>query len=381
MQELPARTLVVVVAALAAVSVLPRLARADDAEPIRIELQAHAGCPDAAAFTGEIRARTARARVAAESESARTFSVRIEPAGKGSRGKLTIRSLDGQSSIREVSGKTCAEVTSALALISALAIDPRASTAATPPPVPPGPVGPTGPPPTPPPTGPAPLSGAAPPGALLSAMPGDLAPPLALPLPIAAEQAPEPIARWRFSVGQEIVGLAGPSKGMSQGLSLYLDATRADPGFWAPSLRVSLTRASSGIVPTSAGDASFRLTSLRGDFCPLRLGPDDIAVRLCATGEAGALEGYGFVYAVRPWFTIGGLGRLQWVMLDFLQLDVFGGLNLPLIRHKFYFPTVDDPDVHVPIHEVPWAGGLGGVGVGIRFHDQAGRKRPSWAHG
>jgi hypothetical protein len=260
-------------------------------------------------------------------------------------------------------------VTSALALISALAIDPKASTAASPPPVPPGPVGPPGPTPPAPPTGPAPLSGVTPPGALLSAMPSDLEPPLALPLPIAAEAAPEPIVRWRFSIGQQLVGLAGPTKGMAQGLSLYLDAARADPGFWAPSLRVSLVRASSGPVDTAAGDASFRLTSLRGDFCPLRLGPEDLALRLCATGEAGALEGYGSVYEARPWFTIGGLGRLQWVMLDFLQLDVFGGLNLPLIRDTFFFetPTADDPNDREEIHVVPWAGGLGGVGVGIRF--------------
>jgi hypothetical protein len=256
-------------------------------------------------------------------------------------------------------------VTSALALISALAIDPKASTAVKPPPAGPIPVGPA---PPAPPSGPPALSGARPRGALLSAMPGDPTPPLALPLPVVAEEAPEPSFRWRFSVGQELVGLANVAPGMSQGLSLYADATRMSPGFWSPSLRLTLTRAGSGPIQRS-GIASFRFTAIRGDVCPLRVGPDEIAVRFCATAEAGTLEGYGAVYELRPWFTIGGLGRLQWVMLDFLQLDLFGGLNLPLIQDTFFFetPTASNPNAQDVIHEVKWAGGLGGVGVGIRF--------------
>ena len=115
---------------------------AADTEPIRIVFHAPAGCPDEAAFTGQITARTQRARLAAAGEVARTFSVTISPArGARARGKLVIDDPRGPSASRAVSG-TCEEVVSALGLVAALAIDPRASTApkplsAQPPPAPP----------------------------------------------------------------------------------------------------------------------------------------------------------------------------------------------------------------------------------------------------
>src|SRR5690348_15374430 len=77
-------------AALAAASSAP--AHAEGTEPIRFELRGPAACPDEAAFVAEVQARTAKARLAAPGEVARTFRVVVTAArdGRAAQGKLTI---------------------------------------------------------------------------------------------------------------------------------------------------------------------------------------------------------------------------------------------------------------------------------------------------
>ncbi len=172
-------------------------AAADETEPIRVVYRAPPDCPDEAAFTGQVTARTRRARRAEQGEAARTFTISIASASaQKTRGKLTIDDPRGPSSSREVSGETCVEVVSALGLITALAIDPRASTAPTLPPAPPSPPSPPAP--------PAPREHGPPPPRY------DALPwwgPIGTPLPVIQEPPPEP--SWRLAWGLSFGGESG----------------------------------------------------------------------------------------------------------------------------------------------------------------------------
>ncbi|MEJ7733477.1 MAG: hypothetical protein WKG00_30315 [Polyangiaceae bacterium] len=99
-------------------------ARADDRAAVRVVYRGGEGCPVASAFTAELMARTTRVRTAGADEAAREVRVEVQATGVESSGRLVV---DG-GGVREVKGATCAEVVSALALITALAFDPDAQT-------------------------------------------------------------------------------------------------------------------------------------------------------------------------------------------------------------------------------------------------------------
>ena len=111
--------------------------------PVRLEYHAPDACPDERAFVARVRSRTTRfvlagADATGGDEVARSFSVDVSTTPHGVEGRLT--SLEATRTpapaTRVVAGETCDEVVDALALITALAVDPNASTAFAPAPVP-----------------------------------------------------------------------------------------------------------------------------------------------------------------------------------------------------------------------------------------------------
>jgi len=103
-----------------------RPARADT-EPIRIEYRAPSDCPDADAFNAEVFRRTTSARLATAGDQVRTFVVVLEQRRGVVAGSLRVRERGSETVAREVQGERCAEVAAALALATALAIDPNAA--------------------------------------------------------------------------------------------------------------------------------------------------------------------------------------------------------------------------------------------------------------
>jgi hypothetical protein len=95
-------------------------------EPIRLTYRAAGDCPAEARFVDAVQRRTARWQIVAE-EHARAFDVDVSAGGSRSRGVLRITAPDGTVTRRAVAGASCAEVVSALALMTALAIDPSGS--------------------------------------------------------------------------------------------------------------------------------------------------------------------------------------------------------------------------------------------------------------
>jgi len=94
------------------------------AEPVHVRYEADAGCPTRGRFVEEILARTRKATVVGPEEARRIFVVTVRATGTGFVGRLEIKSGSDSAAPREISGPTCAAVTSALALVAALAIDP-----------------------------------------------------------------------------------------------------------------------------------------------------------------------------------------------------------------------------------------------------------------
>jgi hypothetical protein len=339
-------------------------ATADVTEPIRVTFTAPAGCPDTDAFTAEVTARTAKARLASPGEPARSFTVTITTSGKKARGKLIIDDPRGPSSSREVSGESCAEVASALALVTALAIDPNASTAAKPPPPPPKP-------PPPPPM----------PHVLLP--PRDPRPPppytslpwwgpLGSPLPAAPSAPPSP--RWRFTAALHAGIASGVAPGVVPAITASVDVSRLGESVLSPAFRLSLSAAQSGYLAVGSGflRARFRWMAGRVEGCPIRVaiaGP--LAAYPCALVDAGALEAVGLPYqpaaTTRPWVAPGVLGRFHIALFEDVQLELQGGATFPLVRDTFQFTDPAPATGTTVAHQVPVAGGFVSGGVGMHF--------------
>jgi hypothetical protein len=337
----------------AAVALAPAPAAAEDAaEPIRVAFHASEGCPDEAAFTGEITARTAKARPARPGEAARTFTVDVEVSARRVRGTLAIEEPHGESAAREIAGDTCAEVVSALALIAALAIDPKASTAPKPPPPPPRPPEHLPPPPPPPPYAPLPWWG-----------------PVATPLPahpVAGEGS-----RWRWSWSFHGGAASALAPGLVPVIAVNAEALRVRDSVVSPAVRLSMRVADTGYLASGMEAAHFRWAAGRLEGCPVRLPLiTSLTLTPCALLDAGVLQadGIGAAFSLahtRPWAAPGLVGRLAWDLSSAVSapilLEAEGGVTFPLVRDTFaFFPEGT-------FHAVPAAGGFFGGGLGVYF--------------
>jgi hypothetical protein len=364
--------------ALAAISAAATAAAADT-EPIRIRFEAPPGCPSEAAFLDQVRARTAKARVAAASEKARTFAVRLTQEGRSIHGRLAIEDAASQTELREVTGERCAEVVSALALITALAVDPHASTA-PPARLPAAPLASSAPSigsdPGAPGSSTAPSAPVAPPRARLPPNhPAPYLPPPSWadldvsPLPVIPEIPGEMPSKWRFTAGLEIAAVGGFAPPLVAGSTLFVEATLTDHRAFAfaPSIRLAAIQAESGYVGPAPIVARFQLHAARAEVCPMRVVfASDLAIAPCAWFEVGSLfaEGWGSVASGssnRPWAAPGFGGRFRWTIAGEIELQIEGSGSLPLVRDTFFVAPI------TIVHAVPsLAGSLAG-GVGVHF--------------
>jgi len=348
-----------------ALALVPARAAAADSEPIRIVFHAPAACPDEAAFTAQVTARTARARIAAAGEVARTFTISITAQEARTRGTLRIDDPAGSPATRVVSGVTCEEVVSALGLITALAIDPRASTAPTPlapaPALPPpaAPIAPVAPPPPRPPLPPPPRYDALPWWG-----------PVGEPLPVIPAPSPEP--RWRLAWGLRAGAASAVAPGWVVTYGGFAEVARSGGGVLSPVIRLGYLHADSGWLAVGDGhQASFAISAGRVEACPVRLELSaTLAAYPCALFDAGAVQAsgvgkkYGATHLV-AWAAPGAVARLGWDVLDRVFVEAEGGVNFPLFPDTFSFTTL--PGMLQAVHTVPAVGGFFAGGVGTRF--------------
>jgi hypothetical protein len=297
------------------------VARAETAGPYRVRYEPapDLGCPDESAFTGQVEARTRRVAWARAREPATVLEVVISSVPGGAAGVLTVRTPDGSTSEREVTAASCEQVLSALALVTALALDPDASTA---------PIAPVVPPPASAPTAPA-------------------APPA----------APEVPWVWQIGVSAELFTAFAP-----------------DPAFWVrPHVELArgdvAARLSAGWARATArsaeGAAALTLVAGRVELCPVRLdlGPT-VLLTPCGALDAGVLGARGVdvtpsADTTRPWLTAGVSTRLSAMPFAPVVIEVGGELFATLVRDRFYVQE------DTTLHKTPAVGGALGIGLGV----------------
>jgi hypothetical protein len=124
--------------------VLSTLARGADpaVEDVRLRYVADPACPSETRFIDEVLARTARARFAPADLRARVVQVMVQRHASEFHGRLTLVAPEAPartSETREIAGADCNSIVTALALFTALAIDPHALVSGRPPPDDPSP--------------------------------------------------------------------------------------------------------------------------------------------------------------------------------------------------------------------------------------------------
>jgi hypothetical protein len=349
-------------AALASGVLVAARARADPL-PLSVDYQAAAGCPAEGGFLDEIRWRTPLARLAAPGEQAQPLRVRIARSGEVVRGELVLGS--GRDRLaREIRGEVCDEVVSALALVTALAIDPRASTArrqprAVPAPSTAAPVLEASPSPSEAPA-PTPVETLPPPEIVSEPLPA------LLPVPDSVPPAPEALSAAGIQATSALAVTPSPLFGGG----IFVD--RAFAGRWGASLRVAVEIAGTGAVDAGPGRAWFLRGTGRISGCVFTWRPvERLSLVPCLSTEGGALHGQGipggmltFVkQATVPWVGVGLLPRIA-VRLGGGFLEVQGGPVVPLARPTFAFAFQSSTYV---IHVLPPVTGIVSVGGAVHF--------------
>ncbi|HYQ14532.1 MAG TPA: hypothetical protein VEQ58_02205 [Polyangiaceae bacterium] len=304
-------------------------------EAVRLQFTAPPGCPDAASFVAQVRARTARGRIAEPAELARTFNVVVAADERGFNGTIEFLDESGASVSRRVPGEQCDAVVSSLALITALALDATLRTDEAEP--------------------------AAPPVEPAPALP----PPPAPPAPIASQ----PFRVKQSSLESARLGLLasyGSALGAARfGLLGQLDWRR---GF---SLRLTAHYASREVTVDGGRSAKLRSPGLEASVCPARLRARTLVLTACATLDVGWLRASGVqseqlasVSADTIWWAAAGARfGAAWEPRSPFWLELFAAAEFPLrAGYQFRF---ENP--RVVAYEVPYFGGSAALAAGVRF--------------
>ena len=312
-------------------------------------------------------------RLARPNERARMFVVDIEQPKGRTFGRLTVRNPEGLQTVREIEAKDCSEAVDALALVVALAVNPRAAD------TPPAAVSPRtadAPPaaetPRPAPTAPpdepiSPARTAQPTAPSATARPPTPSSNASTDAPEAAASAsPRDAAGWAFRAGLSALGVSAMAPepllgGRASGEWVYL-ATEVV----APSFRASVGYATHAGFAVDGGTAHFAYAGTNLEICPLRLpaaGP--LLLRPCAMADLGLVFARGADtiagrVETRPWVALGGGGRLEWALGRRVGLDLEVGCTFPIWRDRFLFGSRS-------FHRVGWVSGVLALGIVIRI--------------
>jgi len=337
---------------LVAVGLVPE-ARADE-QPIDLSYHAYEGCPSERQFLDQVVGRAAKTELASERARGRKFVVTVTTQRKDTLGKLEIAS-GGSTASREVKGLNCSEVVSALALFTALAIDPNAS--ATPV---------------------ASREDSTAPAASSAAPPSTAAIPSVTAKPPDDDTSRESNASTRDSTApgaKFLFGARGGAQGgftggeatpsASLGGGLFVQASTAGFG----SYRLSGAYFAENNVST----AGFRLFTGRLDGCPVEIRlARGIALEPCLAFEVGRVEATSNETAqltsstARRWWLAGDLlGSLRFAPIPTFFAEVEAGPSVPFSRYVFYLGT--ETDTLGRVHQVPAVGWVVGLGLGARI--------------
>lgn len=325
---------------------VPRAASADTA--LIESFEAPPECPDASWFVAEVRERTR-----ASSELAGAVRVKIERTTSGYVGRVQRVQFQTDQGTREVFHESCEQVVRALALISALILDPEAA-----------------------------RDEAAPQAAR------DVSPPASgsapAPAGLRVRYVPSlPLQRKPRSAGMRMhhglnVGLAlrsfvgpGVHAGLRAGYRIVLEH-----GGLESELGLAFERVQSGTIDVEEiGSAALTYSAGRLELCEgwgfvrgLRLAP-------CGFLDFGALSGRGQISGASNgitraalWLSPGLAARIEWRPLHPMSVQASAGLFYPLSRPEFHFTVEGATSSAHSVQRTPENVGLSaGLAVGLLF--------------
>lgn len=324
--------------------------------PARITYVGELGCRTSAEFRDAVGRHAPELRDAVDNEPAREFAVAVDVNEDGSTsGSVDISEPSGARITRRLNGRSCVEVTDALAFIVAelgvavrlegeVTADERAAEG-TPRQAP----------------------------ALLATPPAPSQP--ALPIKhVAAASAPrsEPRRRWlRYQAGAGLDAAHGPVPGGVWGPVGYFEIDLKPSGLRAQAAaRLTLSRTASSPVSARIGDAEFRWLTGRAEACAPWLGTESLVATPCVAFDVGRLEAKASRAARSKtkrtvWLSPGITARASYAPLRVLVIEAEGGLMLPLSRPRFFFADVEgEPET---IYAVPAVGFRAGLRAGVLF--------------
>lgn len=324
-----ARPALSLLAVLAGVGGVTRQAHADEA--VRVDYLAPVGCPESGAFVDRVKERVPSARTASPEELAREVKIVVSEDEDGFAARLDFVDMHGETITRTLSGKTCDEVVTGIALVTALALEAQQGDAAPA----------------------APLEGAETPGDVApgeAKMPERAVPavkPVEAPEPRARKSAPprakrraRPVPQWLYGTG---IG-GGNAWYVAPGTPLAFDAGfRVGHRLLTGSGRVGLR---SWLSDARVGNRSASFLGFAGalEACPVAW-PKESRVRIepCLGTTLGVLEGSGDQTAELPvatssrifWADLRGIARLRLAVTERVELEAQGELGVPLRTHRF----------------------------------------------
>ena len=309
---------------------------------VSVDYQSPSECPDEATYGSELHGRNPKVAVASAptpTDSGPRLVVRvIRRMGAGGQvtfhGEFVVRYPDGTAAKRSVDGEACSSVVDALALMSAMTLDPTGTLA----------------------------------GKSTTASPPDVTPsvppvPPASTQPRTAKDADRGI-HLSAGIGANAVWGIGPAA-LPEGLG-FLELSWSNESLFSPAVRVAVSYAGGPSESVTGGSVTTSRTEARVDACPVRWEWGAAWRALpCAVVEGGALAATGdgvtpSLHALRPWVAAGLAGKVQWRAGRSLFLEVVGGATVPFVRDHFYF----EPNATTTVFQAPVVTGFFGIGVG-----------------
>ncbi len=260
------------------------------------------------------------------------MQVSIARGKKTFRGKLVARDEHGEAFVRDVEGRTCAEIVDALALALAMAIEVEED---------------------------APNEKVNPPPAEPASEP--LVPP---PSPPQPEESHGPPKVMTVSVGASGLAVGGYTPVIAAGGSVFGEVSE-----YGLSARLSASFAQSNPVTRGEGDFQTRASFLWGagvvDLCAAFVRGVRLSVWGCGRFEAGALQSSssitGETLDAHAWLAVGVSARVRYVVSGPFFLELSPWLSAPFVAEHYIFRTVTQ------VHDVPIVVGGGSLSAGFSF--------------
>lgn len=305
------------------------LCRPEPVEAVMLSYRAPTNCPDRRRFTREVRARTSRVRFVT-SGAQRHFAVSIQASGGAFAGQLEIAGPSGLSR-RHFSDHACNAVASALALVTALAIDPNASTAPA------------------------------------SSLVLPASPSAAVPMRRRGRR-PTTERHWQWDAGVDATALTGPASRALIALAPFVTGELRLGAPWTAAFRVQAFAAGSGLIGPEAPQARYRWFAARLELCPLRVRvARGVSAQPCVATDLGAVVARGTkvahpLSATRAWWSAGLGARLRWDAGSGVFVEIAGHALAAITHDHFVFETPYE-QVYA-VHRMSFDGQ---IGAGVNF--------------